>query len=162
MRLAPDLLPVEHRKALNEVCQALDHPEIEWAVSGSVALALQGLATPCGDLDLVLGVESVDVVARLLAEDVEEPMAPRARGGIRGVLGRARLGGVAVELLADLRNELPDGSWTEPLDVGALRAWGEVDGCRCPVIPVSALEHAYQLMGRMEQARAIAMFAAGR
>lgn len=153
--LAPDNLSIPHRSALDVVCELFEHRPIDWAVSGSVAFALHGLPAEPDDLDLVIDGASAGLVGELLAAELEQPIEQRRRGQIRGLIGTARIGGVAVELLADLQNELADGSWTPPLDVAGVRVWGEIDGYPCPVVSVPGLARVSRLLGRGEQAQAI-------
>jgi hypothetical protein len=145
--LAPDNLSIPLRSALDVVCELFERRPIDWAVSGSVACALHGLPGTPHDLDLVLDGRSAELAATLLAAELEEPIEERRRGAIRGRLGTARIGGVTVELLADLQHELSDGSWTPPLDVAGVRVWGELDGYPCPVVSLPGLAQVTRLPG---------------
>jgi hypothetical protein len=139
VELAPDNLSIPLRSALDVVCELFEHRPIDWAVSGNTAFALHGLPRIPEELDLVLDGAAAELVATLLAAELEQPIEQRRRGLIRGRFGSARIGGVAVELLADLQHEQPDGSWTPPLDVAGVRVWGELDGYPCPVVSVPEL-----------------------
>jgi hypothetical protein len=149
------LLPAPHRRALETVCERLDGLELEWAVSGSVALVLQGVATTCNDVDLLFTSWSVRIAESLLAREIDERVAPRRRIDVRGLLGRARVEGVTVELLGDVQNALPDGRWTDPPRIVGQRTWVSFGDRECPVVTLAALEDAYALLGRSEKVQLI-------
>jgi hypothetical protein len=143
--------------ALSAVCRrfaaqsGLEVQSIAWAVSGSVALSLHGIAVDCRDLDILTAGDSATAVSSLLAGTEIEPVEFRSRGGLRGFTGRVRLEAMDVEILGDVENELPDGRWSPPprldRDVERLAFAGQ----ECPVMSLSALRDAYAAMGRPEK-----------
>jgi hypothetical protein len=148
-------LPPAHRRALETVCERLEGLELEWAVSGSVALVLQGVPTTCNDLDLLFTSWSVRIAESLLAREVDERVAPRRRIDIRGLLGRAQIEGVSVELLGDVQNALPDGGWSDPPRILEQRTWVAFGERECPVVSLAVLEASYAERGRTEKVRLI-------
>jgi hypothetical protein len=126
-----------------------------WATSGSVALALQGIQVTCHDLDLVTSADGAPEVERLLASRVVEPTSFQTRGRIRGHLGRIQLAGVEVEVLGDVQNLLPDGTWTEPPQLDLHVAHVPFGERTCPVLGLPYLREAYAALGRSEKVRLI-------
>lgn len=129
--------------ALTEPLLALGD-DVTWAISGSVALALQGVPVRPRDLDILTGAEHAGAVADAIGGEVVEPVADRERDGIRGRLGRRRVGDIEVEILGGVQNRFPDGGWTDPPDVAAERVY--VDGV--PVVSLGALRASYAARGR--------------
>ncbi|MEO9176550.1 MAG: hypothetical protein ABI317_13630 [Gaiellales bacterium] len=156
MAADPDApLPPAHHRALETVCGRLEGLELEWAVSGSVALVLQGVETTCNDLDLLFTSWSVRIAESLLAREIDERVAPRRRVDIRGLLGRAQIEGISVELLGDVQNALPDGRWSDPPRIVDQRTWVPFGERDCPVVTLAALEASYALRGRADKVRLI-------
>ncbi len=153
------MVPGAHRDALLLVCGALTGaPEAlpggsrpAWAVGGSVALALHGLPVSCHDLDILTRAQDAEQVIAQIPGTAIEPLAFRTRGALRGHTARVRLGDIEVEILGDVENQLPDGSWTAPPPLREEIEQLELDGLRCPVFSLAALRSAYQAMGRGEK-----------
>jgi len=141
--------------AVEAVRDRLEGRGIPWAVSGSVALALQGVAVSCCDLDVVTTAAAAEHVTRLLAGTPLEPVAFTRRGDIRGLIGRTELDGVDVDVLGDVQNLLPDGRWTAAPRLDACVVQVTVGGRSCPVVELSHLREAYAAMGKWEAVRLI-------
>lgn len=126
------------------VAEPLLDLDVPWAISGSVALALQGVAVAPRDLDIVTAAEHAEAVAEAIGGEVVEPVADRERDGIRGRLGKRHVDGIEVEILGGVQNRLPGGGWSEPPDVTAERLF--VDGV--PVVSLDALRASYAARDR--------------
>jgi hypothetical protein len=144
------MLADPHRAALEVIADRLQGSQVPWAVSGSVALVLQGVPVSCGDLDLVTTADGAIEVASRLNPEMTEAVASTTRGSIRGQLGRARVGAVELEILGDVQN-LVAGSWTEPpcLQEAVVRV--PLGDRELPVIDLAHLRAAYLAMGRREK-----------
>jgi hypothetical protein len=149
------MVPDAHRVALEAISDLLRGSSTAWAVSGSVALALQDVPASCGDLDLVTTADGAAEVARGLAAKITEPVSFRTRGRIRGHLGRARLGDVEVEILGAVQNLMPDGAWTDPPELDADVVDVRLGERVYPVMRLTHLSAAYAAMGRSEKVRLI-------
>jgi hypothetical protein len=145
-----------HRRALEAICEGLSCSAVPWAVTGSVALALQGVPVGCRDLDLVTSGAGARPIERLFARQVVEPVEFGSRDHIRGHFGRLRLREVDVEVLGDVQNLMPDGTWTVPprLDVDVM--WLQLGERQFPVLRLTCLRDAYSAMGRSEKVLLIA------
>ena len=150
VRYGRRVLADTHRHALELVCQRLVSTPVDWAVSGSAALALQGVPVSCADLDLATTALDAGAVERALAGHVIEPVGRRARGAIRGHLGRSELASIEVEILGDVQNLLPDGTWTPPPRLDEHTNYVALNGRRCPVLDLSYLRAVYVTMGRTD------------
>lgn len=155
VRYGPKVLADAHRHALELVCERLSETPVDWATSGSAALALQGVPVSCADLDLVTTGDGAAAVEQALAGHVIEPVGYRTRGAIRGHLGRVELAGVEVEVLGDIQNRLPDGTWTLPPRLNEHITHVSLNEKRCPVLNLSYLRATYTAMGRTDKVRLI-------
>lgn len=155
VRYGRQVLADSHRHALELVCERLSGTPVEWATSGSAALALQGVPVSCADLDLATTADDAAAVEQALAGDVIEPVGYRTRGALRGHLGRVSLSGIEVEVLGDIQNRLPDGTWTPPPRLSEYITYVPLDEKRCPVLSLSYLRAAYAAMGRTDKVRLI-------
>jgi Aminoglycoside-2''-adenylyltransferase len=133
VRYGRQVLADTHRHALELVCERLSGTRVSWATSGSAALALQGLPVSCADLDLATTARGAVAVEQALDGHVIEPVGYRARGAIRGHLGRVELAGIEVEVVGDIQNRLPDGTWTPPPHLSERITHVPLNEKRCPV-----------------------------
>jgi hypothetical protein len=136
------------RVVLAAICDRLNGSDIVWAVSGSVACALQGAVVACGDFDLVTTADGARRIPGLLGGEIEEPVANRTRGPVRGHLGRLRFDGVPVDVLGEIQTRLPGGRWTAPPDLGADVVDVLVGGKDVPVLGLPYLREVYIVLGR--------------
>jgi hypothetical protein len=149
------MVPAAHRRAVEALCEGLAGSGLLWAVTGSVALAAQGVPVTCADLDVVVSAADAAIVERRFREHVVDPVQFAVRDRLRGHFGRLRLAGVEVEVLGDVQNLLPDGMWTNPpaLDLHVTRV--HVGARVCPVLSLAYLREAYAVMGRTATVRLI-------
>ncbi len=68
--------------------------------------------------------------------------------------GKAEIGGIEVELLAEVGHLLPDGTWTVLADFSQ-KLWLEWHGQSVAVFPLELEEKAYESTGRPEKAAVI-------
>ena len=148
-------LPAEHMQALRVVCTRLGGQQPLWAVTGSTALAAQGLAVVAHEVDLQTDGPGAYAIERALAEFVVRPVAYSSSGRIRSHFGTAVVESLEVEIMRDVELRRPDGSWRPSPDLEEACRWVTVGDL---AIPVLALEHeceAYLLLGRPERAELI-------
>jgi hypothetical protein len=142
------MVPTAHRRAVEALCDGLAGSGLLWAVTGSVALAAQGVPVICADLDMITSAADASVVERQFRGHVVDPVQFAVRDSLRGHFGRLRLAGVEVEVLGDVQNLLADGTWTNPpaLDLHVTRV--RVGTRVCPMLRLAYLREAYAVMGR--------------
>jgi hypothetical protein len=149
------MLPASHQSVLDLVYDRMANTDVEWAVTGSVALALHGLAVNCRDLDLVTTVGGIKQIERVFAREVVVRASLVTRGSLRGHLGRLRAERVEIELLGDVQTAMPGNIWTAPLSIEQHRVWIERNGRRYPVLSLDYLQDVYATMGRVKAAQLI-------
>lgn len=124
---------------------------VGWAVTGSAALALHGMATTPHDLDLIADEAGAEHLALALAPLVTSDERPYQRESLRA---DRRLGleleEVSVEVLVNLRN-LSDAGETNPID--PVRQTSRIGGVS--VVRLADLLDIYLAMGRISTAAAI-------
>lgn len=150
------MLSAQHRRVAQVVCDRLLGRDLLWAVTGSVALALQGVLVECDDLDLVTTAAGAAEIEDAFASEVVVRTGFGERDGIRGHLGLLRVENLAVEVLGDIQNALPGGMWTMPPRIAEHREWIALDDRRCPVLSLVYMREAYAAMGRDGKANIIA------
>lgn len=149
------MIPLSHLHVLHKIYNRLFRTSINWAIVGSLGLALQGVAVQVHDIDLATDAAGVYEIERLLAEYVVRPVALSSKGNIRSHFGALELGGIPVEIMGDVQLRDEDGHWAFPTDLCQHRLYVEVEGMQAPVL---SLEHEYQVylrLGRLEKARLI-------
>lgn len=128
--------------------------DLKWALTGSVAFALRGIdVSPPGDIDVQTDTAGAYGMDRLLAEYTVRPVHFSETEQMRSHFGALKIEGVTVEIMGDIQHRRADGSWTEPVDITAVREWVAVDGFRLPVLSLAYEAEAYSRIGREETAR---------
>ena len=128
---------------------------INWVLTGSAGLLLQGVPVSVHDIDLQCDAQGAYFIENILTAYVIEPVAFRPSAQIRSHFGRLKIAGITVEIMGDMQKLLPDGTWEDPLNLASLRFWLNWQGRNVPVLPLEIEAQAYRLMGRIEKAKLI-------
>lgn len=126
---------------------------LNWALTGSMSFALQGVPVTVGDIDIQTDEAGAYELERRLSEFVERPVAFSAAERIQSHFGALSIGGVKVEIMGAVQKRLPDGSWEAPVDPARHRWVITVDGMQIPVLDLAYEHRAYLALGRTEKAR---------
>ena len=131
---------------------------LDWALAGSAASALHGLAIEPGDLDLLTDGETAYRIAARLNDRVLLPMAWRKTEHYANHFGRFALGGVEIEVMGDM--ELRGRGCILHLHPPSL-VWERLRpttllGHRLRLIPLEAQLVANLVLGKDERVRRIA------
>jgi hypothetical protein len=142
------LLPDKITAALKVLSSTLGEG-VEWAVSGSLALALYGLPVVPKDIDLQTDRAGADAIARLLgAYQVYPPGLHLGVRLMRSYLGQYRVEGVVVEVMGDLEYQSVNGSWHNAPDFKLQRRTLEYLGISVPVVSLEYLHEFYLQLQR--------------
>jgi hypothetical protein len=144
-------LPAIHLQALRLIAQKIGASSIDWAVTGSAGMALQGAPFEVHDLDIQTDRAGAYQLAGLLAGCAVTPVRYLVSEQIRSHLGEYELAGVKVEIMGAIE-KLVAGVWEQPVDVKAHRRWVEHKGLALPVLDLEYECQAYLKMGRLEKA----------
>ncbi|WP_440008420.1 nucleotidyltransferase domain-containing protein [Halomicrococcus sp. SG-WS-1] len=137
--------------ALRTLSTTLDD-DVEWAVTGSTGLALQGVPLSPDDVDVQTTGGGVYEIAERFAEQVVDPVSFSESAAIRSHFGALELDGVRVELMGGVQKRRADGTWEPPVDVTEHRVFVDAGGVRVPVLSLRYEAEAYERLGRSERA----------
>jgi hypothetical protein len=156
MRIADDgHLPPAHAATLAVLCDRLPVDEVNWALTGSTALLLQGV--PVGephDIDIQTDQHDWAEVEHRLAEFVIRPVRQSHTSRIRSHFGALLIHGVQVEIMGGVQH--PDGEgWTSPVDPRDHQVLLDWRGRVVPVLRLTYEAAAYNSLGRRERVRLI-------
>ncbi|MCS7069213.1 MAG: hypothetical protein NZN28_11375 [Meiothermus sp.] len=147
--MTPILLPERILQVLRIICPILNDARVEWAVSGSLALALHGLPVVPKDVDLQTDRVGVEQMAHLLGEYLVYP--PGLHLGVRLVrsyLAQFRVQGIVVEAMGHMEFQTPDGRWSPAPSFRFKRAAVDYLGLEIPVVSLEFLWAFYTQLER--------------
>ena len=136
-------------------------PPVNWALTGSLSMALQGVPIEPHDIDVQTDAAGAYESERRFAAAVICPVAFSSAENIRSHFGALRINGLTVEIMGDIEKRLPDGSWEGPVDLARHRHVVSVAGMRVPVLSLVYEREAYLKLGRVERAALLARWLAG-
>ncbi|MFQ5612691.1 MAG: nucleotidyltransferase domain-containing protein [Anaerolineae bacterium] len=151
--IAPAFLTV-----LRKIQAALNDGQVNWAVTGSLGFALQGVPVEPGDIDLQTDEAGAYEIERRFSEFVTRRVSFSSTARIRSHFGALRLDGIEVEIIGALQKRLGDGGWEPPVDVGRYKRTVEVEGMSIPVLSLEYEYEAYLTLGRVEKAQMLKAF----
>ena len=152
----------QHLDVLLKVCSRLRDTPVEWALTGSLGMALQGVELPVHDIDLQTDEQGAYAIERCFSEYVVKPVTCVESERIRSHLGALEMDGIKVEIMGAVAKRLDHGSWEAPVQVTRHRQWIEVRGVRVPVLSLEYEVEAYRKMGRIEKAEMLRSWLAQR
>lgn len=144
--------------ALRIICSRLDGKGLNWALTGSMSFALQGIPVTVHDIDIQTDRPAAYELERLLSEFSVRPVSLSSTGRIQSHFGELDVNGMKVEIMGDIQKRLPDGTWEDPVDLSLHRQVVEVAGMHVPVLSLEYEHRAYLLMGRTERAALLAEY----
>lgn len=159
MNLPPRLLEV-----FRLIHARLEAEGLDWALTGSLAFAMQGLETLPRDIDIQTDRAGAYRFEALFREHVTHPVGTdRAGERVRSHFGDFDFGGVAVQVMGELQKRDPlTGEWEPPTDLQRHRRFLEFEGMRVPVLDLAYEAESYRRMGRPERAAQLEALAARR
>jgi aminoglycoside-2''-adenylyltransferase len=146
------MMDAAHLGALRLIHECLEGSGVDWAVTGSLGMALQGLDLPANDIDLQTDRSGAYEIERRLSAYVVTPVRYVASDRMRSHLGKLLIQEIEVEIIGDVQKWLEDGTWEEPVPVGRHKHWIKTDGIRIPILSLEHEYEAYRAMGRLEKA----------
>ncbi len=148
--------------ALGEIVARVGGRGINWAVTGSLGFALQGVPVEPHDIDIQTDEAGAYAMERLFAECVARPVAFCQGERIRSHFGELEINGVKVEIMGAVQKRNADGSWEEPVDPQQHRVLVQVGEMRVPVLALEYEYQAYLKLGRVERAALLGRWLARR
>lgn len=145
MRVEPQYL-----NALRVIYASLKDRHVNWVVTGSLGMALQGVEVEIHDLDIQTDKTRADEIERCFPEYGVTPVRYSESDRIWSYLGRHEIDGVRVEILGDIQKHLDD-AWEEPVAIERYKRWLCIQGMCIPVLSLEYEYQAYLRLGRIEK-----------
>ena len=146
------MISLGHLNVLRKLHARLALTGINWAVTGSLGFALQGVPVEPRDIDIQSDASGVYEIQRLFSAFVLRPVALSSKHNIRSHFGALLVDGIEVELMGDIQKADADGTWGQATDLNRHKRFVEVGGVRIPVLSLEYEEQAYRKLGRIEKA----------
>lgn len=143
----------KYLEVLRMICSRLEENGINWALTGSLGMALQGVNVEIHDIDLQTDKRGAYEIEKCLKEYIVKPVRFSEPGRIRSHYGAFEINGVTVEVMGALQKRLEDGKWEEPVNIEDHKHWIIVDEIKVPVLSLAYEYQAYRILGREDKAR---------
>lgn len=99
---------------LKFIIHKLEGKKINWALTGSSALALRGIKIEPRDIDIVTNKQGAYKINQLLKKYEIEPVKFSKTDRLSSHFGKFKIKEVPVEVIGNFSQKLDNGSWTEP------------------------------------------------
>ena len=136
----------QHLEVLQKILTKLESRPINWAVTGSLGMALQGVPVEVHDIDIQTDKDGAYEIERCLAEFVAEPVRYRESQRIRSHFGVLEIDGIKVEIMGAIQKRIDLQIWEEPVQIESYRRWVTIGDT---LVPVLSLEYEYQAYLRL-------------
>jgi Aminoglycoside-2''-adenylyltransferase len=153
-------MPAEHVAALRVLVMRLPLYQINWALTGSTAQALQNVPVQPHDIDVQTDEISVWRAADLLVAHCVTPPRWTESEQMCSLLGKYSIQGVEVELIGALQKRQRDRSWEPPTNPAEHRRLVWLEDFQVPVLTLQYEAAAYADLGRYERAELLRKHAA--
>ena len=147
------MLNPDYLKALRNINARLNNTSVNWAVTGSVGFALQGVPAEPNDIDIQTDKRGAYEIERHFYEFMTKRVTFSSTERIRSHFGELRINGINVEIMGDIQKRLEDGSWENPVDLEYHKRVVEVEGMKMPVLSLEYEYQAYLKLGRIDKAK---------
>ena len=144
-------LPQPFLAVLQMIALELDGTAINWAVTGSCSLALQGVPVAVHDIDLRTTARDAYRIQCVFQPYLKRPVTFTTTERVRSHWGALEMNGIQVEIIGDMQHLLADGAWEPLVDLNSFKVDIEIDGVQLPVMSLPFLYDAYQLLGRADK-----------
>ncbi len=137
----------------------LEGQGITWALTGSLAFALQGIPVEPDDIDLQTDIAGAYKIEQAFTEFIIKPVTFSATEKICSHYGALRIQGIDVEIMGDVRKRLADGRWEDSVSLSKYRQFINVGDGLVPVLSLAYEAESYRKMGRDERSALLTSWA---
>ncbi len=127
-------------KTLKFIVSRLGNQKINWALSGSLGLALRGIKVKPHDIDIISNKKGAYRIASLFKDYEFKKLEFSRNESFASYYGKAKINGIIVDIVGNFRKKMLDGSWTKD---SSLR-YKEFFNFRGIKIPLLSLEREYK------------------
>ena len=140
---------------LAKIHRVLSATLINWAVTGSLGLALQGIDVQLHDIDIQTDKAGAYDIENNFRQYVVNSVRFSSTERIRSHFGKLNIDGIKVEIMGDIQKCLPDGTWEDVVDLSSERHFVDYGGIAVPVLFLEYECEAYEKLGRIERAKQV-------
>jgi hypothetical protein len=142
--------------ALRLLHARLDKQPVNWAITASCGLALQGVPVSVRDVDLATDRAGAYRLEQLFAEEMVRPVRFSGTDTVLSHYGAFTLRGYDFEIIGDAQYRDPNGSWEAPMDFTPHKHFLQVDGITLPVLTLEFEYESYVRLGRTAKIKVLA------
>ena len=146
------MLNPDYLKVLRKINERLSNTSVNWAVTGSLGFALQGVPVEPNDIDIQTDKRGAYEIERRFSEFMTKRVTFSSTERIRSHFGELMIDGIKVEIMGDIQKRLEDGSWENPVDLEHHKQVVEVEGMQVPVVSLEYEYQAYLKLGKIDKA----------
>jgi hypothetical protein len=133
------------------IAQRLEDTAINWAITGSCSLALQGVAVIVHDIDLRTDTDGAYAIEQLFSAHSRRKVVYTVSKTIRSHFGALAINNIPIEIIGDAQIRLADTAWSESGDISRHKRWVTLDDLRIPVLSLEYLCDSYRELGRTDK-----------
>lgn len=148
MRMIPQRLV----DVLQIVYSGLENRSLNWAVVGSLGLALRGASIEPQDIDIMTDKVGAYEIERIFSDSVTSPVSLKSSSMIQSHFGALSIDGVKIEIMGDFQIRLENGTWQEPPNLALLKETEHIGEMSVPVLPLAWEHDSYMKLGRKDRA----------
>ena len=146
-----------HLKVLCKLYEKLKSSDVNWVITGSLGLALQGVPVEPHDIDIQTDKEGAYEIERIFSEFVVKPVNFKESEKICSYFGVLMIDGVKVEVMGDIQKKVND-EWEPPVDINRYKRFVQIEGMEIPALDLEYEYQAYLKLGRVEKAKMLKKF----
>lgn len=146
------MIPERYLQVLRKIVHTLQDEPIQWTITGSLGMALQGVPLDIHDIDLQTDKNGAYAIEGILRAYVVSPVTFCESERMRSYLGKLQIDDIQVEIIGDIQKRRDDQTWEDPVKFETYRKWHDFDGMQIPVMSLEYEYKAYSRMGRTERA----------
>lgn len=152
------MLPINILNALKVFYNKIKDTNIPWILSGSTALAIQGVdVIPNNDIDILTTQQGAKQIDALLSDIRIQPPDFSETDKYKSYFGIYKIDNVTIEIMGEFQYKLKNGSWARPNQDNKI-IYIEYEGMTLPTLTLEQEFIEYENMGRTDKVKKINNF----
>ena len=115
------MIPAQYLGILRKIYDRLEGSRMNWVVTGSLVMALQGVPVQVHDIDIQNDRDGAYEIERRFSKYVIKAVNYSISERIRSHFGVLKIDGIKVEIMGDIQKPLDNQNWEEPVNVECYR-----------------------------------------
>jgi ribosomal protein S18 acetylase RimI-like enzyme len=151
------MIPNHISEVLQTIATQLQGCGIEWVVTGSAGIALQGIPITPVDVDIQSTAEGIYLVEKCLLSYVKQSVTRVETDSIHSHIGQLTIHNTRVELFGDFDRKAAavEAGWVAPVNIHKYRLFVDLNGFVLPVLSLETELDTYRRLGRSERVEMI-------